>query len=629
MKPSAGLGADAHRVERLGHPPGGGGRHAIRVLGPLLIDDGERTLGARDLGGARPKQVLEILLCARGHSVPVERIAEAVWGDDPPQDAGGSLHTFVSVLRRHLAPNADVARQLVVTEPEAYRFATDQVLFDLDRFDALLEESAHQPTRAARASLDRALDLVRGEVFEDEPYAAWASDLRGSYQGRILGARLDAADLALAEFDFGSALAHAGAAVDLDRFSERALRGEMLALYALERGHESLERYRSFRRRLSDDLGLEPTAQTRALEAAILRQEDIHPLLPRPIHATHARPGGASLHLLGRETELGALSESIRRGLGGSLVLLQIDGEAGLGKTRVLEELQSGLRGVRVGRSGASQLEAHLPYVPLATALREALWDGQLDPQRLPALCAILPELGLGAPHRQFEEVEVLEALVAVLADHAPLVLMLDDLQWADPQTIAALGYLQRRGAGLGVAVVVSARTAEAPADHPLHRLRADETIILEPLTPDDLVPLGVPDLHGRTGGNPRFIEEEIADTRSPRRSSTLAAALVAQCRAEGPWSYRVLLSASLLEQPFEPASLADLIDAELHPLTEELERLCERRMLRVEGIRFCFRYDLIRRVLLASISPARQRMLHERLQRRSSWPRISTVPGG
>ena len=85
MKPSAGLGADAHRVERLGHPPGGGGRHAIRVLGPLLIDDGERTLGARDLGGARPKQVLEILLCARGHSVPVERIAEAVWGDDPPQ----------------------------------------------------------------------------------------------------------------------------------------------------------------------------------------------------------------------------------------------------------------------------------------------------------------------------------------------------------------------------------------------------------------------------------------------------------------------------------------------------------------------------------------------------------------
>jgi DNA-binding SARP family transcriptional activator len=628
MKPRAGLVADAHRVEQLRHPPDGGRRHVIRVLGPLLIDDGERTLGARDLGGARPKQVLEILLCARGHSVPVDRIAEAVWGDDPPQNAGGSLHTFVSVLRRHLAPSAGVARQLVVTEPEAYRFATEQVLFDLDRFDALLEESAHQPTRAARASLDRALDLVRGEVFEDEPYAAWASDLRGSYQGRILGARLDAADLALAEFDFASALAHARAAVDLDRFSERALRGEMLALYALERGHEALEHYRGFRRRLSDDLGLEPTAQTRALESAILRQEDIHPLLPRPIHATSAQPGAGSLHLLGRATEIDALSESIRRALGGSLALLQIDGEAGLGKTRVLEELQRALRGVRVGRSGASQLEAHLPYVPLATALRQALFDRQLDPQRLPALCALLPELGLNAPQRRFEEVEVLEALVAVLADHAPLVLMLDDLQWADPQTIAALGYLRRRGAGLAVAVVVSARAAEAPADHPLHRLRADEMIVLEPLTPDDLAPLAIPDLHDRTGGNPRFIEEEMADARSTQRSSTLAAALVAQCRAEGPWSYRVLLSASLLGQPFDPAALAELIDVELDPLTEELERLCERRILRVDGTRFCFRYDLIRRVLLASLSPARQRLMRERLQRGDSQPPISTVPG-
>jgi DNA-binding SARP family transcriptional activator len=610
-------------------PPGGGARHVIRVLGPLLIEDGERTLGARDLGGARPKQVLEILLCARGHSVPAERIAEALWGDTPPQDAGGSLHTFVSVLRRNLAPSGDVARQIVVTESEAYRFATDRVVFDLDRFDALLEQSAHQPTRAARASLEQALDLVRGEPFEDEPYAAWAADLRGSYQGRILGARLDAADLALAELDFAAALAHAGEAVTTDPFSERAQRSEMLSLYALGRGHEALKRYRNFRRRLGEELGLEATAETRALESAVLRQEDVRPLLPRPIHAPHAGTRVDSLRLLGRESELDTLLASIRRALGASLVLLHIDGEAGLGKTRLLEELQSGLREVRIGRSCASELEGHLPYVPLATALRDALADRELDSERLPALCAILPELTLGAPQREFAEVEALEALVAVLADHAPLVLMLDDLQWADPQTIAALGYLRRRGAGVPVAIVITGRPEQAPPDHPLRRLRPDETVVLEPLSAADLAPLGIPDLHERTGGNPRFIEEEMLGAGTDHRSATLAEALVAQCRAEGPSSYRVLLAACLLDQPFDPAPLAELVDADLDVLTEDLERLCERRILRVDGVRFRFRYDLIRRVLLGNISPARQRLLGARLERLISESPTPLAQGG
>ena len=78
-------------------------------------------------------------------------------------------------------------------------------------------------------------------------------DLRGSYQGRVLGARLDAADAALAERDFPAALAQTEAAVALDRFSERAHRSEMLALYALGRTHEALGRYRTYRVRLDQE----------------------------------------------------------------------------------------------------------------------------------------------------------------------------------------------------------------------------------------------------------------------------------------------------------------------------------------------------------------------------------------
>jgi hypothetical protein len=69
-----------------------------------------------------------------------------------------------------------------------------------------------------------------------------------------------------------------------------------------------------------------------------------------------------------------------------------------------------------------------------------------------------------------------------------------------------------------------------------------------------------------------------------------------------------------VLEQPFEPQPLAELLEVDATELVEELERLCERRILRVDGFRFRFRYDLVRQVLLASISPARQRLLQQRL---------------
>jgi DNA-binding SARP family transcriptional activator len=622
--------SDACPVEQLRNAPDSAPQRAIRVLGPLLIHDGDRDIGPRDLGGVRPKQVLEILLAARGHRVPVDRLIDHLWGEQPPRNAAGSLQTFVSVLRRRLSPDRELARRLVATEPEAYRFATGLILFDLDRFDELLEQSGRQPTRAARTSLETALDLVRGEAFEDEPYAAWAADLRGSYQGRILGARLDAAELALAERDLSGALAQSEAAAALDRFSERAQRSEMLALYALGRGSEALDRYRAFRRRLDDELGLGPGDEARSLESAILRRHDVQSLLPRRSLETEAREPSVATRLLGRDEELEQLVSSTRAVLDGPLALLHVESEPGVGKTRLLDELRRELRGVRIGSASASALESHLPHVPLATALREALTDRERLGRRLPALGGILPELRLGSTDDDIPEVAALEALVAALVEQAPLVLVIDDLQWADARTIAALGYLRRRGADLRVAIVTAASSMETvAAAHPLRGLDFDVHLRLEPLTSAALAPLGVPGLHERTGGHPRFVQEELTAPDRDAPSSTLADALVNQCRAEGPFGFRVLAAASIMAQPFEPEPIASLLGADPIALTEELERLCTRRLLRVERSGFRFRYDLVRQAVHDSISPARRRLMQQRMQRgdldlpalrRSAW---------
>jgi DNA-binding SARP family transcriptional activator len=607
--------------EDLGRP-----RPVFRLFGALEVVDGERVLGPRDLGGIRPKQLLEILLAARGHHVPVDRIAELIWEGQPPDDIAASIQTFVSVLRRRLVADRDHARQLVVTEAEAYRFATDAVDLDLDRFDELLERSAHEPTRIARQSLEQALSLVRGDVLEDEPYALWAQDLRGSYQGRVLGARLDAADAALAERDFAAALTHADAAAALDRFSERAQRLSMLALYALARQHEALARYRAYRILLDDELGLEPTAETRALEAAILRQADPHLLLPRPIAARRLELD-RSPSLLGREAELKVVVDAVREALEGDVRLIQIEGDPGLGKTRILDELAVELRGIRIGRASCSELERHLPYVPLATALREALADADLDRDHLPALREVLPELALEMPKQRFEEVEVLEALVALVGDEAPLVVLIDDVHWADARTLAALGYLRRRGARRRTALVTTVAAAEAT--EAIRGLKPDVLIQLEPLSSDDLAPLAIAGLHEKTGGNPRFVAEALQCAERPVPSRALAEALLAQCRAEGAWACRILTAASLLDQPFEPEPLARMLEIDAATLTEELERLCERRLLRIDGLSFRFRYELVRRVLLESVSPARRRLLGQRLdttERRSNVTRLQAA---
>lgn len=583
----------------------------VRMFGPIELAVDGRRLGAHDFGGRKPKQLLEILLCERGHAVAKDRIADLLWGDALPRNPAATLETYVSLLRRRLR-SSGADRRILVTETDAYRIADDMVDVDLDRFDTLIR-------RGGRTALAQALSLVRGEVLEDEPYGPWTLRLRETYRERRVKAALDMAEEALASGGHLEALGQAEAAVSIEPARERGYRISMLALYALGRQDEALRAFERCRSALAEELGVEPLPQTVAVHTAILRQEDVSTLLPRRPPAewrSAARLPVARVPLLGRVEELAALRRAAEDALDGSASVVVVQGEAGIGKTRLVEELLARLPQVPVGRAKCFSLGSDLPFVPLAEAIRNLGGLERLDQNQRSALGEILPELGPQGSRARRARSRGFEALAEFVAARAPLVLFVDDLQWADASTVAALGFLARRCATAPLLVLVAFRCEDAEPEHPAHRLDATLTLELGALEPGDLVPLGIDRLYQRTAGHPLWLVEHLragADGSPDGVPETLRDLILARCRAAGPEAHRILAAASVIGRSFDPTVLARMLETRATHLTEELEALCRRRLLDVVGMRFDFRHDLIRDALIAGLSPARHRALHAR----------------
>lgn len=580
------------------------------MFGSIEVDVDGRSLGVQDFGGKKPKQLLEILLCERGHALAKDRIADLLWGEALPRNPAATLETYVCHLRSRLTSDAE-DRPVLVTEPAAYRLADGAVDVDLDRFDALIQ-------RGGRANLTQALGLVRGEVLEDEPYRTWALRLRETYRERRITAMLDVAEEALADGDPMVALEHAEAAIAVEPVRERGYQASMVARYALGRQDEALRTFERCRAALAE-LGIEPLPHTVALHAAVLRHEDMSALLPsrprsRLLSAT--RLPVARVPLLGRVEELASLQRLCEGALCGPSSVVVIQGEAGIGKTRLVDELLARLPDVPVGRAKCFPLGSDLPFFPLAESIRSLGGLDRLPQGQRAALAEILPELGRPAMAPQTARSAGFEALAAFVTARAPLVLFVDDLQWADASTIAALAFLARRCAAVPLLIVVAFRSEEAGHEHPVHRLQADVVVELGPLEPADLAPLGIDRLYEDTAGHPLFLVERLragVEGGAERGTETLRELILARCRAAGPQAHRILAAASVIGRSFDPVVLARMLGTPMTQLTEELEALCRRRLLDVVGIRFDFRHDLMRDALLAGLSPARRRALHAR----------------
>jgi YVTN family beta-propeller protein len=255
---------------------------SFRILGPFEVVDGDRPLV---LGGPKLRSLLAMLLLHRGEVVSTDRLIDALWGEGASGTAAKTVQVYVSNLRKALGDG------VLVTRGHGYVLQTEAGQVDLDRFEQLAAEGrgaleAGDPQGAARR-LREGLALWRGPPLADLAYESFAQAAIGWLEEERLGALEDRIDADLALGRHAALVGELEALVAEDPLRERLHGQLMLALYRSGRQADALERYQRARRRLIDELGIEPGPALKQLERAILAQD---PELEAPVRASGPRP---------------------------------------------------------------------------------------------------------------------------------------------------------------------------------------------------------------------------------------------------------------------------------------------------------------------------------------------------
>ena len=237
----------------------------FRILGPLeVLSDA----GPVHVGSSKQRALLGALLLHPNETVPTSQLVDAIWGERPPATAEKLVQGYVHALRKPLGNG------VLQTSAPGYRLNVDQRLLDLAEFERLREEARTAPLPQAVELRRRALALWRGPALadvviegSDRHAVARLAELRLSTQTEQLDA-----ELALGRH--AKVIGELESLVAANPYQERLAAQLMLALYRSGRQADALEVYRGLRRRLDEELGLQPSQELRELEAAILRQDD-------------------------------------------------------------------------------------------------------------------------------------------------------------------------------------------------------------------------------------------------------------------------------------------------------------------------------------------------------------------
>jgi DNA-binding SARP family transcriptional activator/biotin operon repressor len=414
------------------------------------------------------RSLLAYVLTHRERSHARERLAGIFWPDLPEQQARRRLSQALWRIGETLGNDCLSADAFSVGwNPNA------PIQLDLERFERAFVNTKSEAI--SPSSLHEAVTAYRGEFLEgiDED---WVLEARERYSNAFLTGLEQLAKTAESNGEFERALELARRVVALEPLREQAHREVMRLCLILGRPREALEQYEHCRSITLDELGEEPSSLTRALYQRVQIGETAPERTNAPLEISGTLP------LVGRERERGLLLERLELARNGHGGLVLLEGEPGLGKTRLLTEIaqDAAWRGFEVRWGQGREWIALEPYA----LVREVIETG-LTPLRAELLAQRLDGVWLREAGRviarfnqlkttlgssvtltpEHEGARLREAMVQTmlaLGGLAPQLVVFDDLQWADEASLELLSTLTRRVQGAPILVVISYRPEES-----------------------------------------------------------------------------------------------------------------------------------------------------------------------
>jgi DNA-binding SARP family transcriptional activator len=607
---------------------GRGGARArleVRLLGEATVKlDGNRLAG---FDSPRLQRLLAQLSLDEGGRDRA-RLAFELWTDSTESQARANLRKLLHDLRRAL-PDAE---RLVEMGHQSIRWRTGApVSVDLVEVRAAL----------ARGDLAGAAQHYGGDLLP-ACYDDWVIAERERLRAQAVDVLLRLGKEASSSGGDDSAAAFARRALAIDSVCEPAYRLLMLAKARSGDRAEALRAYHRCVEVLDRELGVEPHDATRAA------YESLH----APTPSTAQAPGLSAVvppssPLVGRAAEYEAVLAVWEATAQGRAHLLLVTGEVGIGKTRLVEELARavGAQGVPVARTRSYQAAGRPPWGPVVDWIRSGALRTNLDrlepvwltevARLLPELRTTRPDLPPPAPVSEAARHHLFDALSrALTAGDRPLLLVIDDLQWCDAETVEMIGFLIRAVPAAPVLVAGTVRADEVDGSHPATGLRlglardgAVTEVALGRLDPTATADLAA-GLIGRslessaadrlwreTEGHPLFVVE-AARTGMPTGgrtslSPTVHAVISARLAQLSPAARDLVEVAATVGRSFTVEVLAAACGAKADDLADALDELWQRQIVRELGPGYDFTHDRIREVVDDLTPPARRRRLH------------------
>jgi len=609
----------------------------LRVLGGFEIRGGAGKL--LTLPTKKSQALFAYLALHPDRPCSRETLTALLWGDTPDLQARHSLRQAVYHIRQTLGNT----RAGTLIESATLTLHQSAIEVDALTFERLLRQATVE-------SLDAALALYRGDLLEglaikEAPFDDWLLVERERLRERALEAlaRLLAHHVKAGANEV--AIQTALRLLALDPLQEAAHRALMRLYDRQGRRTAALRQYETCVGALQRELHADPEPATRSLYLEVLRRQP-----SRPVRASHTIARNDT-PCVGRTMEIDQLRRAVtaaRHGRGGVML---VTGEAGIGKSRLVEELVAEVQGGswRLLVARCHRTEQVLPFRPYVDALRasDALSDvdtlhGLTSPWTA-ELARLFPELGardITPAVRAEDHVHLFEAmsqLLRSLAASRPLMVVLEDLHWGDDLSLRFLGFLGRRIHDVPMFIVATVRDEEledAPALRvvleELEREPRFERIALGPLTEQDTrelarVLLGTPragrveNLMTRawsaSRGNPLVVVEAVREFHQrgewpvlPERVRELLASRVARLDED---SRHLLAVAASAGEAVAFAVIARAAGSDERKVATLVERLVRRRLLRAAGDGLDFTHDRIRQVVYEDLLPAYRQVLH------------------